>query len=142
MAQAAAVLERLYEILRYISSVYKAPASGKHVISAVRILCIRFDTCAKKSNGYYRITHSSLPLREACRVFRDVTIGNVKQSESGIGAAICDCLVLRQHFFWRQNTAPTFDTSEGVFRRMPKRQKISQRRKTKRLRSRVIKRHA
>lgn len=40
--------------------------------------------------------------------------------EKDIQAACCQYLELRKHFFWRQNTAPTFDTTRQVFRAMPK----------------------
>jgi hypothetical protein len=45
---------------------------------------------------------------------------DVKERESDIVSAICDYLAARHHFYWRQNIAPTFDSTKGVFRRMPK----------------------
>jgi hypothetical protein len=40
--------------------------------------------------------------------------------ESEIQSAICDYLAAKRHFFWRQNTAPSFDWKSNQFRRMPK----------------------
>jgi len=42
--------------------------------------------------------------------------------ESDIVSSICDYLALREHFFWRQNTAPAVQKSPDGwhFRRMPK----------------------
>jgi hypothetical protein len=34
--------------------------------------------------------------------------------------AICDYLALKRVFFWRQNTAPTYDPIRKTFRSMPK----------------------
>lgn len=42
------------------------------------------------------------------------------ERESDIVTAICDYLAYRPGIlFWRQNTAPTFDTTKKTFRRMP-----------------------
>jgi len=40
--------------------------------------------------------------------------------ESDIQNQICDYLALKHLFFWRQNTAPTFQKDRQCFRRMPK----------------------
>ncbi len=40
--------------------------------------------------------------------------------ETEIQATICDYLALKRYFFWRQNTAPTFDKARNVYRAMPK----------------------
>lgn len=40
--------------------------------------------------------------------------------EKDIQLACCQYLELKRRFFWRQNTAPTFDTTRQVFRAMPK----------------------
>jgi hypothetical protein len=39
--------------------------------------------------------------------------------ESEIQRAICDYLAYRKVFFWRQNTAPTFDRATQSYRAMP-----------------------
>lgn len=44
----------------------------------------------------------------------------VKILEKDIQKAICDYLAFKQYFFWRQNTAPSFDKSQGAYRAMPK----------------------
>jgi hypothetical protein len=44
----------------------------------------------------------------------------VKEKESDIQRAICDYLACRKVFFWRQNTAPTFDRATQSYRAMPK----------------------
>lgn len=43
--------------------------------------------------------------------------------ETPIQSAICDYLALKRYFFWRQNTAPTFDKAGGFYRAMPKHSK-------------------
>jgi len=40
-------------------------------------------------------------------------------SESDIVRSICDYLAYKKRFFWRQNTAPTFDTTQSRYRAMP-----------------------
>ena len=40
--------------------------------------------------------------------------------EKDIQLAVCQYLELKKRFFWRQNTAPTFDVTRQVFRAMPK----------------------
>jgi hypothetical protein len=40
--------------------------------------------------------------------------------EGDVQRAICEYLALKRYFFWRQNTAPTYDVTRGVFRAMPK----------------------
>lgn len=40
--------------------------------------------------------------------------------EKEIQLACCQYLELKKHFFWRQNTAPTFDVTKQTFRAMPK----------------------
>ncbi len=42
--------------------------------------------------------------------------------ESEIQLSICEYLAARKHFYWRQNTAPTIQKSNGgwAFRKMPK----------------------
>lgn len=44
------------------------------------------------------------------------------EKENDIQNAICEYLALKKYFFWRQNTAPTIQFTEGKaqFRRMPK----------------------
>jgi hypothetical protein len=42
------------------------------------------------------------------------------ERESDIQRAICDYLAYRKVFFWRQNTAPTFDRASQTYRAMPK----------------------
>ena len=44
----------------------------------------------------------------------------MQETESSIQASICEYLAYKGHFFWRQNTAPTFDWKTKQFRRMPK----------------------
>jgi hypothetical protein len=46
----------------------------------------------------------------------------VKETESQIVTAICECLAVKRHFFWRQNTTPTVQKTgdHWQFRRMPK----------------------
>jgi hypothetical protein len=44
----------------------------------------------------------------------------MKERESDIVFSICEYLAARRHFFWRQNTAPTYDKAGGFFRAMPK----------------------
>ena len=45
-----------------------------------------------------------------------------KQLEKEIQTAICDYLLLRRYFYWRQNTAPTVQKNDTgwFFRKMPK----------------------
>lgn len=40
--------------------------------------------------------------------------------EKDIQLACCQYLELKRHFFWRQNTTPTFDITKKTFRAMPK----------------------
>jgi len=41
-------------------------------------------------------------------------------TETEIQSTICEYLAYRKHFFWRQNTAPRYDTKKQIFYRMPK----------------------
>ena len=43
-----------------------------------------------------------------------------KRKETDIQLAICEYLKMRGYFFWRQNTAPTFEKGRNCFRRMSK----------------------
>lgn len=43
-----------------------------------------------------------------------------KPLERDIQLACCQYLELKRHFFWRQNTTPTFDVTKKTFRSMPK----------------------
>ncbi len=43
--------------------------------------------------------------------------------EIEIQSAICDYLALKRYFYWRQNTAPTYDKAGGFYRAMPKHSK-------------------
>ena len=43
-----------------------------------------------------------------------------KRSEREVQNAICEYLKLRGLFFWRQNTAPTYQKDRQVYRKMPK----------------------
>lgn len=54
------------------------------------------------------------------RKYKGTSVKKKEPLESAIQAAICDYLALKKLFFWRQNTAPTFDKTKGVFRAMPK----------------------
>jgi hypothetical protein len=40
--------------------------------------------------------------------------------EGEVLSMICEYLALKRYFFWRQNTAPTFDWKTRQFRSMPK----------------------
>jgi len=40
--------------------------------------------------------------------------------EKDIQKAVCEYLTLKKHFFWRQNTTPTFDVTKKTFRAMQK----------------------
>lgn len=59
---------------------------------------------------------------EDCWIKNFITIKSMKllEKESDIQRAICDCLALKKHFFWRQNTTPIFDPTKKTFRKMPK----------------------
>lgn len=41
-------------------------------------------------------------------------------SETAIQNAICEYLALKKHFFWRNNTTPTYDARRGTYRSMGK----------------------
>jgi len=44
----------------------------------------------------------------------------INRKETDIQLEICKYLKMRGYFFWRQNTAPTFQRSRNCYRSMPK----------------------